>query len=105
MAAFICGSLFQASCRVAMVEPPVFYLELMVLAAARRTGVSIGTAGCAYLARRAPSLRPLATSCPISTGLRPTWPKKKPTPDELETRGTTRGRHSTDNPGHRQIRL
>jgi hypothetical protein len=43
---------------VAMVEPPVSYLEAPVPAAACEMAIIFGSAGCAYLARRVLSLRP-----------------------------------------------
>jgi hypothetical protein len=103
MAALIFSRLFQDSCRVAMVEPPVSYLEPHgppPLPA--RQGVSIGTTGCACLGfvvhylfdHRLPS-------CTISAGLPPPWQEKKATPDELEARaeanGYRRGAHREEN--------
>src|SRR4051812_21070643 len=71
MAALIFWRPFQDSCRVAMVEPPVSYLEPhgpRPLPA--RKGVSIGTAGCAclgFVVRYLFDYR--LPSCTISAGL------------------------------------
>jgi hypothetical protein len=80
MAALLFWRPFQDSCRVAMVEPPVSYLEPHgppPLPA--RQGVSIGTAGCACLGFVVRYLfnhrRPSYT---ISAGPPPSWQKKRP---------------------------
>src|SRR2546423_13485276 len=93
MAALIFWRPFQDSRRVAMVEPPVSYLEPHgppPLPA--RQGVSIGTAGCACLGFVVRYLfnhrRPSYT---ISAGPPPSWQEKKATPDELEARAKANG--------------
>jgi hypothetical protein len=67
----------QDSYHVAMVEPPVSYLEPTLPAAACEIAVSIRTASCAGFACRALSLRPPSTSYTISARLPPLWQEKR----------------------------
>ena len=80
MAALIFWRPFQDSCRVAMVEPPVSYLEPHGPPPLQaRQGVSIGTAGCGCLGFVVRSLFDhRLPSCTISAGPPPSWQEKRP---------------------------
>jgi len=66
----------QNSCHVAMVEPPMSYLESTVRGTACEIAVLIKIASCACFACRALSLRPPSTSCTISARLPLLWQEK-----------------------------
>jgi hypothetical protein len=58
---------------VAMVEPPVSYLEAAAPAAACEMVIVFGSASCACLARRVLSLRPPSPSYATSSAPPPLW--------------------------------
>jgi hypothetical protein len=85
MAALIFWRPFQDSCNVAMVKPPVSYLEPTVSATASQ--VSIGTAGCACLAISSTTVYLLHYLRRTATVME----RKKATLDELEARAEANG--------------